>query len=190
MCVFSLGRGSVYPGLSWLYKTETLNIKVIYGLIFHGLIPRALIASRMAEYGYSVSLFPPLNSACLSLHPDLGFFPLGRQKSHQPLHAHPSQISIPAVKRVTLNPFCTGHVDMPSPLSGLGPWVTLVDQPGLPFCTLSVHSDIASLPEPHGGRRSTKAPEGGGQESTGSIGCCSHILKGSVIEKFKNFRHF
>lgn len=78
--MFSLGRGSVYPGLSWLYKTETLSIKVIYWLIFHGLIPRALIASRMAEYGYSISLFPPLNSTCLSLPSDLGFFLLGGQK--------------------------------------------------------------------------------------------------------------
>lgn len=47
--MFSLGRRSVYPGLPWLDKRETLSVKVIYWLIFHGLRPRTLTASRMAE---------------------------------------------------------------------------------------------------------------------------------------------
>lgn len=48
VCVFCRERICL-PWISGLDKTETLSLKVIYRPVFHGLIPRTLIASRMAE---------------------------------------------------------------------------------------------------------------------------------------------
>lgn len=167
-------------------------VKVIYWLVFHGLLLRTLIASRMAEYGRSFSflhLSVQLASRFILIWDSL--FTLDRQATRDTPLPFPG-LALPSGNRVSLVT-CTGHTDVPAPSPALARWA-LVGSLGR-TCTVFPLTDSDGRTEPlggeelHTGTRRREMGKHGGQVHLGQMpATIAQILKGSVPQGVRNLR--